>query len=64
MVPYRESANNEDPNPIYNRVFETNRKLAFESDIYSQEFLSFLLQVLTSVSELDETSDTIKMLGI
>ena len=50
MVGYRESANNEAPNEIYKRVFEDNKQFTFESDIYSEEFFNFLLQVLTSVA--------------
>ena len=35
MLPYRNAADNESPNPIYQQVFADNHSLSFEKDIYS-----------------------------
>ena len=50
MVPYYESTIGEKANPIYQEVLEDNANVKFESDIYSQQFLEFLLNVLRAAA--------------
>lgn len=35
MMPYRQAADGEKPNPIYQQVFEDNHSVSFENDVYS-----------------------------
>ena len=53
MCKYRSAADGEMANDIYKKVFEDNSKFTFESDIYSQEFFEFILQILQSVADQD-----------
>lgn len=53
MTPYRKAADGEVANTIYTKVAEDNMKFTFESDIYSNEFFDFILQILRTVSESD-----------
>ena len=65
-VKYREGADNEAPNEIYKKIFEDNTKFTFENDIYSQEFFEFILQILSSISQLgggDQFND-VRNLGL
>ena len=50
MVPYYDSAVGEKANPIYQQVFDDNHNVKFENDVYSQEFLSFVLNVLKAAA--------------
>jgi len=56
---------NEKPNDIYMKVFEDNKKFTFESDIYSDEFFTFILNIMKSIANLnDEGSDASKLMGL
>ena len=64
MVPYRKATENETPNEIYRRVFDDNKKYSFETDIYSEEFFTFILGIMEGIAQLtDEGSDQTKLQG-
>lgn len=50
MVGYRRGADNEAPNSIYKQVYADNKKLTFESDIYSDEFFDSISNILNKVT--------------
>lgn len=52
MSPYRKAADGELAGSIYKQVAEDNMKFNFESDIFSQEFFDFILQILQSIAEV------------
>lgn len=58
MMKYRNAADNETANDIYQKVAEDNMKFTFESDIYSTEFFEFILQILQSVADSDVDNKT------
>ena len=55
MVPYYDSAVGEKATPIYQEVLEDNSNLKFEGDIFSQQFLEFLLNVLRTAASSDNS---------
>lgn len=65
MVNYRKSTDDEQPNKIYQKVFEDNKKYGFETDIYSTEFFQFVLGIMGGIASLeDPDSDGAKLLGL
>jgi len=51
IVKYKDAANDERPNPIYQQVFEDNHSVNFENDVYSQEFFDFVLKIMKGVAD-------------
>ena len=43
---------NEKPSSIFQAVYEDNAKLAFENDVYSEEFFTFVKNILENVVSL------------
>ena len=65
MVPYRKSFEDEKPNDIYKKVFDDNKKFTFETDIYSEEFFTFILNIMKGIANLkDVGSDQSKLMGL
>ena len=56
IVKYKDAANGERPNPIYQQVFEDNHSVSFENDVYSQEFFDFVLKIMKGVADSDSTA--------
>ena len=51
MQPFQDAANGEEANKIYQDVQSQNLRLTFENDVYSKEFLEFVVKLLESVSK-------------
>ena len=62
IVKYKDAANDEMPNPIYQQVFEDNHSVSFENDVYSQEFFDFVLKIMKGVA--DSNSSAAKDIGL
>lgn len=63
-IPYYDTALGEKANPIYQQVFTDNHNVKFENDIYSQEFLDFVLNVLHAAASTSSKEAKLRALRI
>lgn len=47
---YRQSAQGEKATPIYRQVAKDNNEYNFESDIFSQEFFNFVIEIMRAAA--------------
>jgi ubiquitin carboxyl-terminal hydrolase 9/24 len=60
LIDYRDMVDDVQPNKLYTEVFEQNKKLEFENEIYSDEFFDFVTSIMRNVRHID-TNEEIDM---
>ena len=59
LIDYRQGVDNEKPSSIFQAVYEDNAKLAFENDVYSEEFFTFVKNILENVVSLGRKASAV-----